>query len=42
MMKKAKPARSNKPAANIKKRSPARKRGFPIQLFFSFYTARVR
>jgi hypothetical protein len=41
-MKKAKPARSNKPATNTKKRFSARKRGFPFQLFFSFYTARVR
>jgi hypothetical protein len=42
MMKKAKPTRSNKPATNAKKRSSAGKRGFPFQLFFSFYTARVR
>jgi hypothetical protein len=42
MMKKAKPSRSNKPATNVKKRTLARKRGFPLQLFFSFYTAKVR
>ena len=41
-MKKAKPAQNNKLDTNAKKRSPSRKRGFPLQLFFSFYTARVR
>jgi hypothetical protein len=39
-MKKAKPARNIKPATNTKKRSSGLKRGFPLQLFFSFYTTR--
>jgi hypothetical protein len=41
-MKKTKPARSKKPSPTAKKRTASRKRGFPLQLFFSFYTARVR
>ena len=41
-MKKAKPTQSNTPAKTARKRTPARKQNFPLQLFFSFYTAKVR
>jgi hypothetical protein len=41
MMKKAKPTSRNKSDNKAKKRAPASRGAFPLQLFFSFYTAKV-